>query len=57
MKENGQTDKHQPATTQQPFASSKRGWNRFLDSLKLEHKLEFEEGDVGIAGPSKTEAS
>lgn len=25
-------------------------WNRFLDSLKLEHKLEFEEGDVGIAG-------
>lgn len=26
------------------------GWARFLQSLKLDQRLEFEEGDVGIAG-------
>jgi len=32
------------------FAGSCEGWNRFLGSLCFEQPLEFNEGDIGLAG-------
>ena len=32
------------------FAASCEGWNRFLSSLGFEQPLEFNEGDIGLAG-------
>lgn len=31
-----------------------RRWNRFMDSLNLETKVDFEQGDIGLAGGIKT---
>jgi len=31
-----------------------RRWNRFMDSLNLEQKVDFEQGDIGLAGGIKT---
>ena len=33
------------------FKAVKRSrWQRFMDSLKLDQRVDFEEGDIGLAG-------